>query len=73
MHDDTWHWHHPPTHRQPPVETAQGTAEFDAFHLHASVRRLRNKPLAEFNDSDQYLHIMAAKSKGLITVDIGVR
>lgn len=56
-----------------PVETAQGNAEFDAFHLHAPVRRLRNKPLAEFNDSDQYLHVIAAQSKGLITADVGVR
>ena len=53
--------------------TKRGEAVLDPFHPLGIVRRLRNKPVQRFEDSDQFLRMAIAEREGLLTVNMEVR
>lgn len=53
--------------------TLSGESVLNPFHLYGTVRHLHNKPVAHFNDDDQYLLIAAAEKEGLLKVSFKVR
>ncbi|BDA45673.1 Transcription elongation factor SPT6 [Coccomyxa sp. Obi] len=52
--------------------TAQGESILDAFHPYGKVKRLRRKPVNEFDGDDDFLRILQAEKENLITVKIEV-
>eukprot|EP00884_Botryococcus_braunii_P001188 jgi/Botrbrau1/1106/Bobra.0162s0007.1 len=52
--------------------TKAGETVLDPFHPLGRVKRIRNKPLKSFEDTDTYLRIHQAEKDGLITITMQV-
>eukprot|EP00887_Chlorella_sp_A99_P000019 scaffold16.g19.t1 len=52
--------------------TAEGESALGPFHPLGVAKRLQNKPLRRFDDSDQYLKVAQAEADGLVTVAVGL-
>lgn len=44
----------------------------DPFHIYGKTKRLINKPIVTFDDSDLYLRIVGASNDGLIKYSFGI-
>lgn len=47
--------------------TPAGEAAIDAFHPLGPAKRLRAKPLAEFEGNDSFLRVLQAEKEGLVS------
>lgn len=50
--------------------TERGMASIDAYHAYYPFKFLTDKPIPNFKDSAQFLHLLKAEEEGLITISI---
>ena len=52
--------------------TERGMTVIDSFHLYYTFKFLTNKPVPEFRNSPQFLHMLKAEEEGLIRITVEV-